>query len=250
MAATALASDGPLLLVDYLLRFARIAIVLSLWRLLFEGQAEVAGVALAQVLTYSLIAEVFHEQLAPHAGIDEAMWNGSIATRSLRPGAIVGHFAAEMGGRWWLGLIVVSLPLLGLAPLLGVDPRPAGWQAGLLFLPSLVLAIAVSLAIEFVFAGLTMMLNQNPWIMESLKNAIAAVLSGILVPLPLLPWGLGSVVAWLPFAATAASPLQVYTGVGDPSVLVLSQLAWAVALWLSARWIWERNREKVTVFGG
>jgi ABC-2 type transport system permease protein len=250
MAATSVLADGPLLLVDYLLRFARVVVLLSLWRLLFGDQAAVGGMTLAAVLTYTLIGEVLREQLDVRAGIDEAMWNGSIATRALRPGAIVGHFVGEMAGRWWLGVVLCSIPLLLLSPALGVDPLPAGLPALALFVPSLILSITVGLALEFLFGGLTVALSQPPWLMSAMKNAIAVLLSGLVIPLPLLPWGLGEVFRWLPFAATAAAPLQVYTGAPDAIALVGAQLIWAVVLWPLVGWVWRSHREQVAIYGG
>jgi ABC-2 type transport system permease protein len=250
LAAAGAVNDGPLLLADYLLRFARVAVLLALWRILFAGRGEVGGLSLATVLTYTLIAEVFAEQLTPRAGVDEALWNGSIATRALRPGGLVGNLAAEMAGRWWLGLALCSLPLLALAPLGGVDPRPAGPLALALFVPSLLLAVVVGLALEFLVGGLTVALDLSPWTLTQVSAAVTALLSGAVVPLPLLPWGLGEVVAWLPFAATAAAPLQIYTGAGDPARLLATQACWSVALWPLTGWLWWANRERLTIYGG
>lgn len=250
LAALGAVNDGPLLLADYALRFTRVAVLLSLWRILFEGRGAVGGLSLATVLTYTLLAEVFAAQLTPRAGLDEAMWNGSIATRYLRPSGLVGQFAAEMVGRWWLGALACSLPLLALAPLLGVDPRPASPLALALFVPSLALAITVGLAMEFIFGALTVALEQNPWTIAMLTNATTTLLSGALLPLALLPWGLGAVFAWLPYAAMAAAPLQVYTGVGDPRLLLTTQVLWALILWPLAGWLWRVHREKVVIYGG
>jgi ABC-2 type transport system permease protein len=250
MAAASALSDGPLLIADYLLRFLRVVVLLSLWRVLFADRGAVGGLSLATVLTYTLIAEIFADQLAPRANLDDALWNGSIATRALRPNGLVGGFAAEMIGRWWLGLALCSLPLLLLAPLLGVDPRPAGPTALALFGPSLALAVTVGLALEFILGALMVALDLNPWTLTQISIAVTALLSGAVVPLPLFPWGLGAVVAWLPFAALAAAPLQVYTGVGDPRLLLAIQAGWAVLLWPLAGWLWRANREKVTVYGG
>jgi ABC-2 type transport system permease protein len=121
-------------------------------------------------------------------------------------------------------LVCFSIPLLLLAPLLGVDPRAVDPGAGGLLLVSLGLAVAVGLALEF--------------------------LSGALVPLALLPWGLGEVFAWLPFAATASAPLRIYTGTGDALPLLAMQAGWAVALWPLANWLWRANREKLAFHGG
>src|SRR5438105_15232556 len=92
MAAGAAVGDNPLFLMDYLLRFLRVALLLSLWRLLMTGRGAVSGMTLASVLTYTLIAEVFAHQLNCRAGLEGAFWDGSIATRFLRPLGIFSQF--------------------------------------------------------------------------------------------------------------------------------------------------------------
>ena len=137
---------------------------------------------------------------------------------------LVRQFAAEMVGRWALHFVLFSVPLLLLAPLLGVDPRPASPPAGALFVLSLCLAILVGLAMDVLFGALTVALEQPVWLIEYVRAAVATLLSGALLPLAYYPWGLGDVFAWLPFAAMAWAPLAIYTGTGDPLPLLASQV--------------------------
>ncbi len=250
MTATSYAGDSPLFLVDYGLRLARVAVLLALWRTVLAGREDAGGMTLAAVLTYTLIAEVFAEQLAPRTELSEAFWEGSVAMRFLRPLGIVGQFTAEMAGRWLVGFALCSLPLLLLAPALGVDPRPASTAAGLLFVVSLALGITVGLALEFIFGALAVLLEQNVYVSELVRAAVGAVLSGAVLPLALLPWGLGEVFAWLPFAATASAPLRIYTGTGEALWLLPLQAAWSLLLWPLAVWLWRAHRERLAFYGG
>ena len=109
------------------------------------------------------------------------------------------------------------MPLLLLAPLLGVGPLPAGAGAAGLFVLSLALAITVGLAIEFIFGGA----DGAAAAAASGPSARCAArsrrcLSGALVPLALLPQSVGAVFGWLPFASMASAPLRIYTGTGEP----------------------------------
>jgi ABC-type uncharacterized transport system permease subunit len=115
---------------------------------------------------------------------------------------------------------------------------------------SLAFAICVGLAIDFIVAALTVALEQPVWLMQWVTHAIAAVLSGAMIPLALLPWGLGDVLEWLPFASLAWAPLSIYTGIGEAPRLMALQLAWAAVLWPVAGLLWRANREKVVGFGG
>ena len=250
MAATSYFGDSPLFLIDYLLRLLRVLVLLSIWRAILAGRGPVSGMTLDAVLTYTLIAEVFGAQLAPRTELDTEFWNGGIATRLLQPLGIFGHFSADMFGRWMFELAVFGLPLLLLAPLLGVDPRPASVGAGLLFVPSLLLAISVGLAIEYIFGGLLILLEMPHWAVRQMRNAVTTLLSGALIPLALLPPAVGAAFAWLPFAAMASAPLQIYTGTGAPFLLLLSQAGWSLALWPLAHWLWHAGRERMVSYGG
>ena len=242
--------ESPLLLVDYLLRILRVVLLLSLWRLVLGGRGEVAGMTLAAVLTYTLIAEVFAEQLDVTTRIEDTMWEGTITGRFLQPLGLVGNFAAELAGNWAVTFLTFSVPLLLLAPFLGVDPRPATPLNGGLFLVSLGLAIALGLAVDFIFCGIAGAFRQSVWVVKSVRTGLTTLLSGALVPLQLLPWGLGEVFAWLPFASMAAAPLRLFTGTGDPVFLISLQAAWCAVLWPLANWVWTANRERLAFHGG
>jgi len=250
MAATAYTGDSPLFVIDYLLRLLRVLVLFSLWRIILHGRGAVDGTTLDALLTYTLIAEVFADQFACRTELDTSLWEGSVAVRFLQPVNIVGQYTADMVGRWAFTACTFSVPLLLLAPLLGVHRAPASLSAGVAFVVSLLLGISVGLAMEFVFGSLLVALEQPVWLIRNLRVAVGALLSGMLVPLAILPWGIGAVFAWLPFAAIASTPLRIYTGTGNPVPLMLLQLVWAALLWPLAGWMWATTREKLVGYGG
>jgi ABC-2 type transport system permease protein len=241
--------DSPLFLLDYAL-VVRVLVLLGLWRTVLGDRDTGAAMSLAAVLTYTVVAEVFAEQLTVRTTLNDAFWEGTLVMRFLRPMGLVRQLGAEMVGRWAIHFSFFSVPLFLLAPLLGVDPRPASPAAGLLFVLSLVLAILVGLAMEVIFGGLVVALEQPVWIVEYLRTAIGTLLSGSLLPLALYPWGLGELFSWLPFAAMAWAPLAIYTGTGNTVSLLASQVVWAVILWPLADWYWRSNRENMVSYGG
>jgi ABC-2 type transport system permease protein len=242
--------DSPLFLLDYAVRVLRVLILLALWRVILGGKPTGAAMSLEAVLTYTLVAEVFAQQLAARTTLVETFWQGDLVLRFLRPMGLIRQLAAEMSGRWAVHLLFFSIPLLALAPLLGVDPRPASITAGLVFIPSLALAILVGIAIDVWFGALTVALEQPSWLLENVRTAAAALLSGSLLPLAFYPWGLGELFAYLPFAAMAWSPLAIYTGSGEWPRLLLTQLFWAAVLWATGDWLWRANRERLVSYGG
>lgn len=243
-------NDSMLFLANYALRMLRVAALLSVWRMAMHGRASVAGMSLPNLLTYTLIAEVFAEQLAARTCMDWVLWEGQLVTVLLRPmGMLTAFFSISLG--WWTaGWIFCSIPLLLISPLLGVNPAPSSVAGGFLFVPSLVLAIAVGWAIDFLFVSVGMALNSGPWVVQQFREAVTILLSGALIPLAALPWNLASVFDWLPFASMASAPLRIYTGAGNPLQLMAIQAVWAVVLWPTAVAFWRANREKVAGYGG
>ena len=242
--------DSPLFVLEYALRLLRVLVLLSLWRMILDGRPASSGMSLGAVLTYTLIGEVFAQQLSLRTTLRDAFWEGTLVIRFLRPMGLVRQLTAEMVGRWALHFGLFSLPLLVLAPLLGVDPRPASPTAAALFGLALVMAVLVGLAMDVLFGALTVALEQPVWLVDYVRTAVATLLSGSLLPLAYYPWGLGDAFGWLPFAAMAWAPLAIFTGTGDPAPLLASQALWAVVLWPLADWLWRANREKLVGYGG
>jgi ABC-2 type transport system permease protein len=255
LAAASYVGDSPLFLLDYLLRIVRVVVLLALWRSILgtptgERALAEAGLSLAAVLTYTVVSEAFSQQLEVRTELDVELWDGAVVVRFLRPASLVGQLAAELLGRWAFGLVGFAIPLFLVAPLLGVDPLPASPVAGALFVASLVLGTTVGLALDFIFAILMAALQISVWVVHSVRTAVGTVLSGALIPLALLPGGLGELFGYLPFAATASAPLRIYTASGPPALLLLSQVSWAVCLWLIAGRLWSANRERLVGYGG
>lgn len=250
MAATSAVGESRLFLVDYVMRFLRVAMLLAVWRIVLVGRGTVSGLTLGGVLTYTLIAEVFAEQLACKTQLASDLWEGTVAMRFLQPMGLVGHYASDVGGRWCIGLGLFSLPLLLCAPLFGVNPLPASPRAAAWFVVSLLLSISVGLALEFLFGALIVVLQQGNWVVMRMRSAVTVLLSGALLPLALLPWGIGNVFAWLPFASLASAPLQIYTGTGNTLILLAVQTGWSFVLWPTALWTWHVHRERVVTYGG
>lgn len=250
MSATGYLGDSPLFLFDYLIRLLRVVVLLAIWRLILAGKEPVEGMTLPIVLTYTLIAEVFGPQLYPRTNLEGAFWEGSIVGRMLQPLNLFAQFSAEAAGKWLFELCAFSLPLLLLAPLLGVQPLPASLSGAGFFVVSLLLGISVGLALDFVFGALMVLLQLPIWGISQIRSALTTLLSGALLPLALLPPAVGALFSWLPFASMASAPLQIYVGTGNTLLLIAIQIGWSVVLWPLAHWLWQLGRERMVSYGG
>jgi ABC-2 type transport system permease protein len=86
-----------------------------------------------------------------------------------------------------------------------------------------------------------------------LGSILPMFLSGLLVPLPLLPDWASTIAAWLPFRGLADLPFRLWMGHLPPSALWWAlghQLAWTLVLVALGRWLVRRGVRRLVVQGG
>ncbi|MEN3272168.1 MAG: viologen exporter family transport system permease protein [Actinomycetota bacterium] len=250
MGATAGIGEHPVVLLDHAIALLRLVLVVVIWRTILRSQAAPEHPSPAALLTYVLLARVLIDQLDVRTGVVEAIWDGRITTRLLRPVSVFGDQLAEMAGGWWLRWVAVSLPALALAPVLGVDLAPASAKRAAAFVVSLALSITVGAAVDFLFALVVIRWPESLWSFWFARDSLSPFVAGAVIPLTLLPWSIGTVLGWLPFAAMVSAPLRIYTGDGDVLALLFSQAAWSVVLWSATRQLWKRAAPSMVSFGG
>jgi ABC-type uncharacterized transport system permease subunit len=250
LSASAHLGDSRLFVFDYAIRALRVAVLVSIWTMLVGADPDSSPLPLPALLTYTIVAEAFAHAIHLQTGLANAFWNGSLVNYFLRPAGVVRQFAAESAGHAVFDFMLFSLPLLFVAACLGIHVVPESLESGLLFGLSLLLSLAVGLAIEFIAGAIAMVSEQPIWLIENVRRALSRLLSGAVLPLAILPFGLGDVLEWLPFAATAWAPLAIYTGIEGGTRSIALQLGWAVVLWPLALGLWHWNREKVVAYGG
>jgi ABC-2 type transport system permease protein len=246
------AFDGGILsiLSGYLIRLVRLAVFLLIWRSLLVSGADTGGLTLIQVLTYTLISSVFSEQLNIITPMSMSFWEGSIINRYTRPLPVVAQIMAETAGRWIPSLLLYSLPMLVLSPLLGIHPLPASTMQGSLFAFSILFAVSLGFAIDFIFAALAVRMKDASWMAMAIRGAIANIFSGMLIPFSMLPWGIGGVLSLLPFGSVAGAPLSIYVGEGNPWQLLGLQVVWNLVLWPIALLVFRKSSERMVSYGG
>jgi ABC-2 type transport system permease protein len=248
--ATSPMSGGILyFLGGYFVRLVRTLLLLSIWRAVLP-QSNAAD-QLDEVLRYTLLAGIFWEQIDVVTTASTTFWEGTASVRFLRPLNVFGQYVSETIGKWIPGLLFFSIPLILLSPVLGVDLQPLSLSTLCIFAGSLLLGIMSGFAFDFILTGLMVYLGNANYIAVQIRNALTMLLSGALIPLYLLPFGIGKVLEWLPFATMAAAPLSIYAGTSaNTGRMILLQSGWCIILWIMAVVVWKLNRQKLVVFGG
>ena len=233
------------LLPDALLRVVCLIPLLMLWRTLF-GSGVDTGMQLSQMLSYTYISALLSELLVITSPLTNWFYDGALISVFQRPMSIYGHVAAQTLGAAVPSLLVFSVPMALLSPIFGISIIPDSFW----FFPSLLLCISLGFAIEFLFACLFIRMVNATWLAYTLRKALLTIFSGTVIPFAVMPWGIGSVLACLPFGSLAGAPLALYTGLAAPGQTIVLQVIWNIILWPTAVLAFRKSQERMVSHGG
>lgn len=246
--------EGGILCVagEYLVRLLQFILLVCVWKALAGEGADLGGMTLSALLTYTLMSSVLHQQLNITTPATAALWEGSVIGRYMRPFPVLTSFVVETVGRRWIPVFLFyGLPLWLAAPLLGIRCLPADGKSAGLALLSLTASVSIGFAIDLLFAAFAIRLKNGCWAVVRLRESVFSLLSGELIPFALFPWGLGNVFALTPFGSITNAPLTIYTGqASHPMRLIVLQLFWSGVLWVLALRAYHKSEERMISFGG
>ena len=255
----------------------------------FRRYSTYTAATLAGIFTNSVFVLIYSYaylelwRLAPHAGgydsgdavtyvwlgqsliMTVAMWSGGTTddlNERIRTGDVSIDLYRPVPVLWWyyagdLGRAAYHFVTRGLAPsVIGLVlfhiRGPASPLAAIGFTVSIVLAVTVSFAIRFLVATTAF------WVLDSsgirlMSAMLSMALSGMVLPLNLVPGVAGAVVRALPWASYVQVPIDVYLGRHPGADLLAAlgfQALWAVALLAACTVVLERATRKVVLQGG
>lgn len=209
---------------------------------------------LAQTVSYVWLGQAFFRLLpwSPDPEVRQAVRTGSVAVELVRPLDLYALWYCRAVAGTLGPTLLRSLPLLALAlAFFGLAP-PAG--AGALLACTASLFCAVLLAASFAaLQSVTLLYTVGGEGVASLVPILVFMLSGVVIPLPLLPDGVARLMDWLPFRGVLDVPLRLWTGhlpAGEAPALLAHQLAWTLALVLAGRALLARTIRRVEILGG
>ena len=234
------------LLGQYVLQVCALGALLMIWRSLFMQGASMDGMTLNQFCVYTILSTALAPMLNVRTPASSWLHDGTMLGLYQRPAGVFMQLAAHTIGGWTMRLLCLSVPVLFIALMCGVDLTPASpW-----FFVSLPLAVGQGFAVDYLFACLLIRLRNLEWCVHCLREALTTLLTGSLIPFAALPWGIGSWLQLSPLGTLAGAPLSIYTGLGDPALLVPAQILWNVMLWPLAAYCFAASRERMVSYGG
>jgi ABC-2 type transport system permease protein len=224
---------------------------LFLWSVIFNSQHNPE--ATRQITTYYVVAAFVGWRIAHfHWEIMFEIREGRMATFLLRPLSYPAKaFWYEVGGRTWSTLI--TLPVFVVAALLLGDnfKTPENGWSWLLAILAFMIAFVMNFFITASLGLVTVWQNQ-PEAFFAMYNSASSALGGVMVPLYLMPAGIGDWLQWLPFAYIYTLPVRIFQGLPADKILqgFAVQLVWLALAALFFRWFWRKAVRHYEVFEG
>lgn len=242
--------------VSFVTRILMFVVMYFLFRAYYQAQdfAVVNGASFNDIVHYLALTQVVASfySIWVIMIIGEKVRQGTLAMELLRPYDFQGFYLALQGGQAVSRFIISGLPLFlfyslffGLAA--GLTPAMA-----LLFLLSGAFAFLCSFFLNFTIASLTFY-TENFWGIMVTFNYLTWILSGGMIPLPIVPEPLRSILIHSPFAAITYTPVSIGIGLvqGEAVFNALAlQLGWAAILFVLGRLIFSRALRSLTIQGG
>ena len=186
--------------------------------------------------------------------------SGDVAYERLRPLDTYTFWYARAVARRTATPLLRAIPMVVttglLFPLVGLGrwglSAPASFEAAALFAASMILVIALSSAFSTLLDVLVVATLSERGV-NTFVAPLSIVLSGSLIPLPLLPEWLQPAMRYQPFAGLLDTPFRIYSGhlSGlDAAAALGRQAFWVVALVLVGRLLMGRVMSRLQTQGG
>ncbi|HLZ08677.1 MAG TPA: ABC-2 family transporter protein [Chloroflexota bacterium] len=223
------------------------------WTAVYAGRGAVDGIGLDQMLTYLTLANLQWNILWPFLVefMHDRVREGNIALDLARPIGLVEQMLSYQVGMTagTVPFLVLAFPL---AILLGRLQLPASAEAAGWYLVSLILGYMVVVLIGLLLGLLSFWTTETSgfFTVYQFTNQFFA---GTFIPLWFFPPILRTIAQFLPFQGFAFVPVAIYLGqlTGPDRLLAIgTQLFWAFALYLAARFVWRRSLRRVVIQGG
>ena len=214
----------------------------------------VAGYDRASLSTYTWVSQgiISVVLMFTWTEVSERVHSGAIAVDLLRPiDPQLYWFAHDFGRATFAVAARLMPPIIIGGALFGIAAphKPAAW---LLFPVSLTLAVAVSFAGRWLISMVAFWLTQIRGVLTMYVLG-SNLLSGLIIPLQLLPHWLHVIAYGSPFPSMLQTPVNVWTGVGGIGQAALDvgvQALWVVGMLAVGHAVFTRATRALVVLGG
>ncbi len=188
-------------------------------------------------------------------GVSESVLTGQVAYELTRPVDIYTMWFMRTLAFRTAPTLMRAVPMYFIYRFLMPDayalmkPSAAAFGAWLL---ALVGAVLLSVSITSLVHSYVLLMQRSDGVVR-MTNALAELLTGMIIPLALMPAFLEKFLRFQPFAGVIDLPVQIYCGILQPSavgwVLAL-QVGWSVLLILAGKAVTNKGLKNIVLAGG
>ncbi|MEI6285351.1 MAG: ABC-2 family transporter protein [Bacillota bacterium] len=230
---------------------------LLLYQAFYESCPTAAPMTFSELVNYIWVQQAFFALIniwCMEPELSGQIISGDIAYELCRPQNIFALWFSKMLASRLAATLLRALPVIGVALLLpapyGMTFHGDGWTM-LLFIVALSLAALLNTAIIMLAMAL-MFFAPTPAVFSAVA-IVGDFLSGLIVPLPLLPDALQRIAYILPFRYGADLPFRIFTGniAGCDAISGIGlQLLWLVLLVSAGKKVYQIALRKMVLQGG
>ena len=238
-------------IINYLIN---VSVYYFIWRAIFHVNPHFAGFTFPQMITYVAVGWIIRSMYFNNldAEMAEDILDGRITMTLLKPVNLQTSYVARAMGESAFRLLLLSVPTAVVVSLIFPLLPPADLAHFAVFLVSLAASVLLVAAMNFIVGTCAIRLVSILGLLRA-KFWVQDLLSGVLVPLTLLPAPLRVVSHWLPFEHIGFTPLMIYLGKmswPETARALAIETFWVVFLLWFGRRFWSLMSRKITVHGG
>ncbi|MHA7964442.1 ABC transporter permease [Paenibacillus sp. CAU 1782] len=224
----------------------------------YENSGASPDLSIQQLVTYVWLQQMFVAFIMLWYRDNELfsmITGGNIAYEMCRPVNMYLFWFVKLLAQRMASALLRSIPIMLVVFFLPKPYRmslPDSPASFILFVLSLMLGLLVVVAISMLIY-ISVFWTMSPVGSTLLIAIIGEFLAGLVIPVPLMPEWLQSIVYALPFRFTADFPFRVYSGhipVNEAISGIGLQLLWILALAAFGQWLMRRALRSVVVQGG
>ena len=224
----------------------------------FYSYANIDSISFKELICYvwlmqSFLAIIFIR--VNNNDILNSIKNGTVAYELCRPYKIYYWWYIKILSKRYASVMLRSFPILIFAFLLPEPFRlnlPISLSSGILFIVSLLLGSLIVVGLSMIIHSITFFTLESKGI-SSIVCTISELLSGVAIPVPLLPNIIIKLTYYLPFRLIGDTPFRIYSGnigINEAISTIFLQIIWVILLIFIGRIIINKALKKVCIQGG
>ena len=224
----------------------------------FYSHTNVDGINFKELMCYVWLNQAFFSLILlgiKDSEIMDSIKNGSVAYQLLRPYDLYTWWYIKHLAKRYANSLLRFSPIIIFSLLLPSPYNlslPVSLSAFIMFLITLILGSLILCGIFMIVQSISFFTYQDKGI-SSIVYSVGSLLSGIIIPIPLLPNIVIDITEYLPFRLIGDLPFRIYSGniqINSALISILMQIVWIIILIIIGKMIMKKVLTKASIQGG